>query len=72
MNDFVYPTYGIRIMFELICDECGDTDNYIAIRPGEYTSQMKSFRAGMKKLGWRIGNYDGKKTLCPLCGGKNK
>lgn len=69
-DDFILPTHGIRIMLELICDECGDTDNYIAVRPGQCMTQLKSFRVGMKKAGWRIGNYGGKKTLCPECNKK--
>jgi hypothetical protein len=58
---------GIRVQFDVICDECGDVDNWIGTRIGEYRWQLKFFIKAMKAEGWKIGNWTSKKTLCPEC-----
>ena len=58
---------GVRIQFDLVCDECGDVDNWIAVRVGEYRREIKNFKKAMRLEGWRIGNGSGKKCLCPMC-----
>ena len=60
-------THGIQIQFDVICDECGDVDNWIAVHIGEYRKQLKCCKEQRKKAGWRIGNDNGRKTLCPTC-----
>lgn len=58
---------GVRVQLDLVCQECGDVDNWIAIYPGEYREQVKNFKKAMRLAGWSIGNFKNKRTLCPDC-----
>ena len=60
-------TCGIKIEFDVVCEDCGDCENWINIRVGDYRDTLKKFRREMRESGWRIGNDDGKPTLCPEC-----
>lgn len=64
-----YSIGGVRVQFELVCAECGDTDNWINTPLKDFRQDLKQYKEDMKKDGWKIGNCRCK-TLCPECNSK--